>query len=223
MPFVNLVGHKFNRLTVISRCGTNSSGAALWDCECDCGNHVVVRSADLTRGHSKSCGCYNLEALSKRGKHWKSKSRLYNIWTSLKGRCYNPNDRAYDDYGKRGITVCDEWKNSYILFEKWAMNNGYNQGLSIDRIDVNGNYEPSNCRWTNDIIQARNRRNSVFVSYHGKEATLEEMCQILDVNVNTIRSRMNKYGHTFESAVDSFPLTGKYVQYKKPKTIDSRN
>lgn len=216
--YKNLTGQKFYNLLVLGVHGKTKQRRILWKCLCDCGNHTIVSTSDLVRGHTKSCGCYNNAMRSKTHKtHGESHTKLYKTWISLKRRCNNPKDTAYDKYGGRGIKVCDEWLHSFITFKEWAMSNGYNSCLSIDRIDVNGDYSPSNCRWTNDIIQARNRRNTVYVTYHGETASLEEMCQKLDVNVNTIRSRINKYGHTFESAVDEFEHTGRYVQYKIPK------
>lgn len=217
--YKDLTGQKFNRLTVLGVYASNKSGAIIWDCLCDCGNHAFVRSADLKNGHTKSCGCYNSEMRSKNHKtHGDSTTRLYKTWISFKRRCYNQRDTGYSKYGGRGIKVCDEWLHSFEAFKEWALAAGYDDSLSIDRIDVNGDYCPNNCRWTNDIVQARNRRNSIVVTYHGESAPLEEMCQKLDVNVNTIRSRIKEYGHTFESAVDDFEKTGKYVQYKIPKT-----
>lgn len=164
--FIDLTGQKFGRLTVIKKVGIDKYGKSIWLCKCDCGNEKEVKSDNLRRGVTKSCGCYNIDMLKRRDKtqisnlnkkHGKYKTRLYRIWQAMKERCYNPNRWNYDKYGGKGIVVCDEWRNDFMNFYNWAMANGYNDNLSIDRIDNNGNYEPSNCRWTDCCMQGYNR------------------------------------------------------------------
>lgn len=154
-------------------------------------------------------------------KHGKSKTRLYNIWLNMKARCYNLNNHKYNDYGGRGITICEAWLNDFQAFYDWAMANGYSDDLSIDRIDVNGNYEPSNCRWTDNETQSNNRRSNRFIEYNGKSQTIEQWAKELNVDYKKFHSRL-KRGWSIEKAISPKNNTIKEVTYQgKTQSISS--
>lgn len=170
MSFIDLTGKKFGKLTVIKRTHNSVHNAAQWVCICDCGKTVVVNSNNLRTGHTKSCGCSRTESTSKwltkySTKHGGGHSRLYCVWSGMRSRTKNPKNKRYKDYGGRGIRVCEEW-NDFSVFRDWAVSNGYDPKApygkcTLDRIDVDGNYEPSNCRWVDLKTQANNKRKAV--------------------------------------------------------------
>lgn len=203
MKKIDITGRKYGRLTVLRENGKCNNGI-LWLCRCECGNEVNVLAYNLKNGHTKSCGCFQSEARSKtHSTHMESKSRLYRIWRHIKSRCLNPNVCHYRYYGGRGISICQEWLNSYEEFAKWALSNGYSEGLSIDRIDVNGNYEPSNCRWTNAKVQANNKTNNRLIEYNGESHSLSEWSNILGISRLTISKRIDDYGWSIKRAFET--------------------
>ena len=171
---IDLTGQKFGRLFVIKRNGSNDRKRALWLCQCECGNKVTVIGDLLRNGHVRSCGCLRPEIITKHGyaKH-SQVDRLYRVWRAMKTRCNNPNRKEYKYYGGRGITICDEW-NNYETFREWALKNGYDENAewgvyTLDRIDSNGNYEPSNCRWISIEEQQRNKNKRGYLNDIKKE------------------------------------------------------
>lgn len=173
--FVDLTGQRFGRLVALERCETVKHGNHVkWLCQCDCGNTIKVRSNSLRFGNTISCGCFQIECAMKqvesRTKHGLSNERLYKVWRSIVSRCTNPRNGRYKDYGERGITICEQWRNSYESFRKWALTAGYDSNAkrnvcTIDRIDNDGDYEPSNCRWVDMKTQCANRRNTKLLAY----------------------------------------------------------
>lgn len=197
---LNLEGKQFGRWTVIEKAGHSRHKKVLWRCRCSCGNERFVGTGELMSGGTKSCGCLKNELVRARmTTHGKINTRLYSIWGGMKSRCHNKNGPGYYDYGGRGITVCKEWEN-FDQFYEWAMKNGYRDDLTIDRIDVNGNYEPDNCRWITNAEQQRNKRDNHYITYNGETNVLRDWSKILGINESTLSHRINSYGWSVERA-----------------------
>lgn len=190
----DLTGNRYGRFTVVSRAANNKKGETMWNCICDCGNTRTVFAYHLKSGHSKSCGCITK-------KHGMFGTRLYKIWDGMKYRCHNSNSTAYKNYGARGIIVCEEWRNNFQTFYDWSISHGYSADLTLDRLDVNGNYEPSNCRWATDIQQHNNTRKNHYVTYNGETHTIAEWSRITGINPSTLNSRITTKGWTIERAL----------------------
>lgn len=172
---IEMSGKTFGRLTVIDCAGKDKNNSLTWRCLCTCGNITVVDGRSLRRGNTRSCGCLSIETCIKHPNsrtHGKTGTRIYRIWKAMKNRCYNQNTRDYKKwYGSKGVSVCDEWRDNFVAFYNWSMKNGYNDNLSIDRIDPFGNYEPSNCRWADSKTQNQNKREMVKEHDSKKEAS----------------------------------------------------
>lgn len=212
---VNMAGKQFGYLTVIGEKGIPTGKGRKWECRCKCGNVIYVRVADLNSGNTKSCGCYQKDVVSDlKTKHGGSSDRLYSIWCNMKTRCTNPNFKQYNDYGGRGIAIYHDWLNSYSLFKEWALSNGYRDDLTLERIDVNGNYEPLNCTFIPKSEQPLNARSNHFVCYKGETKTLTEWSRTFRFSSSTYRKHRANF-KTDEETIDYILSKHKEAYYGK--------
>lgn len=202
MPsFNDLTGKRFGRLTVLKMASRDKKGRIRWLCICECGNFRCVYPNHLKSGATQSCGCLSREFRTLRGhnskigertrKHGDFGTKLYGVWAGMKRRCQNPNTKHYKDYGGRGIEVCKEWQ-KYEVFKRWALATGYNEGLSIERMDVDGDYCPSNCKWIPLKEQPNNTRRTVRLEYQGELYTLKEIAEMTGLKRRTIKGRYER-------------------------------
>lgn len=205
----NLIGCKFGKLIVIESCGKGKDGHYYSMVECECGARYLTPDTELIYGRRSSCK----KCSKPRMTHGKTNTKLFEVWQSMKQRCYDKNHQNYEDYGGRGIIVCDEWKSDFQAFYDWAMANGYADKLTIDRVDVNGNYEPSNCRWANKIVQANNKRNNHLIEYKGKTYTIAELSRKHNIGYSCLYMRIQE-GWDIERALTLKPKLGRN-QYEK--------
>jgi len=193
--FNNLEGKVFGKLKVIEM-APRTQKKTFWVCTCECGKTHTIRSDSLTSGKTTSCGCAKKDQdrinLIMAHRHKKSGTRLYTIRNGIISRCHNQNVVCFERYGGRGIKVCDDWRNSPESFMDWALSNGYNDDLSIERIDSNGNYEPSNCKWATVKEQSNNRRSTVKITINGETKSMKTWCHDLGLNYGTVNSRYNR-------------------------------
>lgn len=195
----DLTGQKFGKWTVIKRVDLDSKRVK-YLCRCECGNESVVIGTTLSSGQSTKCRKCGY-ATSKHGTHKKSNTRLYNIWGNMNRRCSRKTATGYEYYGERGIKVCAEWKNDFLNFYNWAINNGYQEDLTIDRIDVNGNYSPENCRWVSRAEQSINKRNNRRITFNGETKTIKEWSDDTGLSQDVISRRLNRYNWSVERAL----------------------
>lgn len=192
---LDLTGQKFGRLTAVYEEKRTEYGARRWLCECECGNEKIIHQGALMSGHTRSCGCLRKEELIERStKHNRCHTRLYNIYAGMKQRCYNENEAAYKNYGGRGIIIGDDWMgdDGFEHFYDWSMSRGYSDDLTIDRIDVNGNYEPDNCRWATSPEQSRNKRTNILLTFNGETKILRDWCKITGIDYSVAKARYHK-------------------------------
>lgn len=208
-PREDLSGRKFNKITAIKpapdRILPNGRHLTMWNCVCDCGNTLTIRASDLKSGNVISCGCYRAKNTGEVHRtHGATTGRkatqLYQVWANMLARCKNKKAWAYKYYGAKGVRVCDEWKD-YAEFEKWATENGYAPGLSIDRIDVNGNYCPENCRWATATQQANNQTKNRRIEAFGSARTIAEWACELKIPYDRLYYLLSKNGWSIERAV----------------------
>lgn len=194
--FIDLRGQRFGRLRVIeldsSRELNSKRYRTKWICVCDCGKETIVASDKLRSGHTKSCGCLRGEATGLLLRtHGLTYHPLYSIWCGIKQRCYQPNHEHYHCYGGRGIQMCDSWKIDFVSFYEWAISSGWSKGLTIDRIDVDGNYCPENCRLADIETQANNKRNTRYITAFGKTMSLSQWSREYAIPIKTLSYRLN--------------------------------
>ena len=186
-PAKNFVGEKFGKLTIIGE--SEKIGKFYYAlCKCECGNEKKIKTTSFFRGYSKTCGSCQSKLFPK---------RLRRTLTSMKARCLNKKSTYYKDYGGRGIKICQEWLKDRYSFYNWALENGYNENLTIDRIDCNGNYEPSNCKWSTKKEQANNKRTSIFLTYNNEKKTITDWSEIYNITMAKVSYRYKK-GLPFE-------------------------
>lgn len=202
----DLTGERFGKLVVLCkaepRITAKGKTESIWHCKCDCGIEKNVLERNLIYSGTSSCGCLQRECIGKlRRKHGDTGTRLYQAWENMRARCNRKSSREYENYGGRGISVCEEWQASYESFKKWALSNGYADNLTLDRIDTNGNYEPSNCRWISNQLQQYNKRNNRNITFNGKTQTLNQWAKELGIIPKTLQGRLDKSGWSVEKAL----------------------
>lgn len=203
------LGKRYGRLKIIGfEHAPRPNRKWMWVCECDCGTRKVLSPGDVKNGKVRSCGCLHNECAKERATKFKHSvyeyKRLYSIYNGIKKRCYNRNELRYKDYGARGIVMCDEWLNprdGFDRFAEWALSNGYDDTLTIERIDVNGDYAPYNCKWITLVEQSRNKRCTKWVEYKGERIQLIVLCQRENVCYDTVHDRIYHRGWELERAI----------------------
>ena len=218
---IDIKNKVFGRLIAIRK-SDSKNGFSYWLCKCSCGKEKIIRKSHLMSGKIKSCGCLVKDCKS-RYKHNKSKTRLYRIYLNMKNRCYWKNHKQFNLWGGKGIVVCEEWKNDFMSFYNWAINNGYKDNLTIDRIDCNGNYEPLNCRWVDSKEQANNTKTVRYFEYNGERGTIWFFSKKYNKSEKLIRNRIQQ-GWSIKDAIEKKKMNPihflKYVN--APLYLDER-
>lgn len=197
----DMTGRIIGKLNVLKLNGTDNRRERMWLCKCECGNEVIRNGYGLRSGRTTHCGCERGKKISKSlTQHGMTDTKLYYAWINMKTRCDNPNYYLRESYGGRGITYCDEWKDSSVFME-WAIQNGYSDELSLDRINTNGNYEPNNCRWVNMTVQQNNRNNNRIIEYNGESDTMANWSRRLNIKYTILQYKLD-CGQTMEEIVN---------------------
>lgn len=198
MRRLNLSGERFGMLVVIGDAGTRGSQRLL-NCVCDCGKSCIKQLGNLRSGHTKSCGCSrSMTTTTEKTRHGMYGTPTYKSWSSMLTRCLNKRNNRYKDYGGRGITVCERWRDFELFFADMGKRP---DRTTLGRIDNNGNYEPSNCEWQKNITQARNKRNTALFKFKGILATIPDHCERTGLNQSTVRSRIYTYHWPVDKAL----------------------
>lgn len=188
-----MIGKRFGRLIVLEKAEKAENGKTQYKCKCDCGNIAIVKRNSLVSNHTKSCGCLAKECKKTIAlKHGKRNTRLYGIWLGMKDRCNNKKNKRFDNYGEKGIKVCEEWSSNFEKFYNWSCENGYSEELSIERIDIKKDYCPENCKWITMKEQARNKSTTKFQIINGKEYSLAEISREFGIKQSTVYSRYRR-------------------------------
>jgi hypothetical protein len=213
-------GFRSGRLTAVYEAAERWGYMRVFMCQCECGEACFVRAALLTNGSTKSCGCLNREMFRKRfTTHGMRRHRIYSIWGHMRHRCQNPNSSKYPIYGGRGIKVCERWQ----TFENFLADMGLppTKKHSLDRIDVNGNYEPGNCRWATDKEQGNNRRDNRLIPFNGATRTLAEWAEVTGLERFTISNRLDNLHWSVEKSLTT-PVRAGGHNKKASALIDAR-
>lgn len=203
---IDLTGRRFGRLVAQSLYGKNKHRQNVWLCKCDCGRTSKVTAHNLLAGKTQSCGCLRCGKRIYGDTH----KLLYGVYRQMKKRCLDESCPAYPNYGGRGISVCDEWlqKNGHLSFEKWALENGYERGLTLDRIDNDKGYSPDNCRWVTRKVQSNNKRNNVLITFRGKTQNMTQWAEEYNLVPQVVIGRIQRMHWTIEEALEIVPHKG---------------
>lgn len=189
---IDITNNRYGRLVAIKK-EKSINGQNMWLFQCDCGKQKIINKYSVIRGLTNSCGCYHKEQdVLKHTTHNMSKTRLYRCWQDMKNRCYNKSRKKYQRYGARGIIVCNDWLHNFNAFKDWALSNGYKDTLTIDRIDVNGNYCPENCRWITLKEQANNTSKNIKITINGTTKNLHEWLEICNIKSGSFYYKLKK-------------------------------
>lgn len=213
MRKLDLSGQRFGKLVAYKEAGHNKEGRTMWQCKCDCGGEKTATTHDLRCGNTRSCGCIQREISS-----WKfgiPHKKLTHVYNGMKRRCYSKTEKNYEDYGGRGIKICDEWmgENGREKFVVWALENGYREGLTIERINVDGDYSPDNCCWIEHALQAKNKRNTIHVEYNGITMCLKDAARASGMSWGTLYQRV-KNGWPNEHLFDAPYKAGRKIVWE---------